>query len=72
MGGREVCDVVINVVHPAALHTQTHTHTYTLHLRDTPPVFRVTYAVLLLTTDFSKNHYNPTKKINFLQRHIFK
>ena len=70
MERRAACHVVINVVHTAALHTQTHTDT--LHPRDTQPVFRVTYAVLLLATDFSKNHHNPTKKTSFLQRHIFK
>jgi len=50
MERRAVCDVVINVVHTAAIHTQTYTNT--LHLRDTQRVFRVTYAVLLLATDF--------------------
>jgi len=69
MERRGVCDVVINVVHTAALHTQTHTNT--LHLRDIQPVFRVTHAVLLLATDFSKNHHKPTKTTSFLQRHIF-
>jgi len=69
MERRGVCDVVINVVHTASLHTQTHTNT--LHLRDTQPVFRVTHAVLLQATDFSKNYYKPTKKKQVFYSVIF-
>ena len=51
--------------------THKHTHTNTLHLRDTQPVFRVTYVLLLLATYFSKNHHNPTKKKQVFYSDIF-